>query len=57
MATFIVPAEDFWKMVPELGVMSRERAEEGTVRVTDEARTVWSRLMVNRNENNKKVRM
>ena len=33
----IVPAEDFWKTVPELGLMSRDNEEEGMVRVTEDA--------------------
>ena len=39
MATLMVPAEDFWKTVPELGVIFRERADEGTDKVTDLAKT------------------
>ena len=39
MATLMVPAEDFWKTVPELGVISRDKAEEGMVKVTEEADT------------------
>ena len=35
----IVPAEDLWKTVPELGLISRDNADEGTVNVTDDADT------------------
>ena len=36
----MVAGEDFWKTVLEFGLMSRERAEEGIVRVTEEAKTL-----------------
>ena len=33
----MVAGEDFWKMVPELGLMSRDNEEEGIVKVTEDA--------------------
>ena len=35
----MVPAVDFWKIVPELGLISRDNEEDGTVKVTEEAKT------------------